>query len=79
MISGVRTTTTVQPGGLIEIRSDELIEGATVEVIVLVNAPQSERPTPQGLSRFIGAAKGNFSSTEEIDQFIQQERAAWDS
>jgi hypothetical protein len=79
MISGVRTKVTVQPGGLIEIRSDELPEGAIVEVIVLLDSPPSEATKPKDLSRFIGAAKGNFSSVAEVDQFIRQERDAWDS
>ena len=46
MISGVRTTATVQPGGLIEIRSDELTEGATVEVLILIETAQTEETKP---------------------------------
>jgi len=74
MISGVRTRVTVQPGGLIEIRSDELPEGTVVEVIVLLDSLPAGATQPKGLSRFIGAAKGNFSSIAEVDQFIRQER-----
>jgi hypothetical protein len=79
MISGVRTKVTVQAGGLIELRSDELPEGATVEVIVLLEPPKTDSSPSKGLSRFIGAAKGNFSSPVEIDEFIRQERDEWDS
>ncbi|NET38344.1 MAG: hypothetical protein F6K19_41170 [Cyanothece sp. SIO1E1] len=78
MISGVRTKVTVQAGGLIELRSDELPEGATVEVIVLLDIPKAEDTQSRGLSRFIGAAKGNFSGTEEIDEFVRQERDSWE-
>lgn len=34
-----------------------------------------ERP----LTSFIGAAKGCFATPEEVDQFIRQERDAWES
>ena len=76
MISGVRTTATVQPGGLVEIRSDELQEGATVEVIVLVQP--SEELEKKELADFLGAATGSFSSVAEIDAYIREERDSWD-
>ena len=76
MISGVRTTATVQPGGLVEIRSDELQEGATVEVIVLVQP--SEELKKKELAEFLGAAKGSFSNVAEIDAYIRAERDSWD-
>lgn len=81
MISEVRTQATVQPGGLIEVRSNELPEGATVEVIVLVEIPNSEEAKPKGLSRFLGATKGkgSFSGVADIDAYIRQERDSWDS
>lgn len=31
------------------------------------------------LVSFIGAAKGSFANPEEVDQFIRQERDAWES
>ena len=31
------------------------------------------------LVSFIGAAKGSFTTPEEVDQFIRQERDAWES
>lgn len=40
-------------------------------------SPPEPSESSQGLSRFIGAAKGNYKSVEEIDQFIRQERDAW--
>ena len=39
----MRQRVTVQPGGLIEIRSPELIAGSEAEVIVLVDGVVSER------------------------------------
>jgi len=95
MISGVRTTATVQPGGLIEIRSDELTEGATVEVLILIETAQTEKTKPiekttteaiepteaksNTFASFFGAAKGSFASAAEIDEYIRQERDSWDS
>ena len=95
MISGVRTTATVQPGGLIEIRSDELTEGATVEVLILIETAQTEETKPiekttteaiepieaksNTFASFFGAAKGSFASAAEIDEYIRQERDSWDS
>ncbi len=67
----------MQPGGVIEIQSPELPAGATVEVIVLLE-PQAQSAS-QGLSRFIGAAQGNFATPAEVDQFIRLEREAWES
>jgi hypothetical protein len=76
MLNGLRQKVVVQPGGVVEVRSPELPDGATVEVIVLLETPP---PLLQGLSRFIGAASGNFATPEEVDQFIRQERESWDS
>ena len=79
MISGIKLKTTVKSGGVVEIYSDELPEGATVEVIVLVAPAEETAADARKLSSFIGAAKGNFSTVEEVDQFVRQEREAWDS
>ncbi len=38
MIQTIKAKATVQPGGSIEVHSNELPEGATVEVIVLVES-----------------------------------------
>lgn len=35
--------------------------------------------TQRPLTSFIGAAKGSFATPEEVDQFIRQERDAWES
>src|SRR6185437_5074790 len=42
MVSALKRTVTVQPGGLIEIRSDELPPGALAEVIILLADPKNE-------------------------------------
>lgn len=77
MLNGLKQTVIVQPGGLIEVRSPDLPPGATVEVIVLLESiPQDNQ---LGISRFIGAASGSFATPEQADEFIRQERDAWDS
>lgn len=38
-----------------------------------------EASTSEPLASIIGTAKGSFATPEEADQFIRQERDAWDS
>jgi hypothetical protein len=40
-------------------------------------AVSNERPT--GLTRFIGAAQGSFTTPADADDFIRRERDAWGS
>ena len=75
MVRAIRQSVTVKPGGIVEVRSDELQAGAHAEVIVLIEPPQ-EPAAP--LSSFVGAAPGSFSSPREADTFIRSERDAWD-
>lgn len=74
MTSAVRTTATVQPGGLIEVHSSDLPEGATVEVIVLIDSPKPDSRQPKQFSQFLGATKGSFSSVAEVDDYIFNQR-----
>lgn len=72
MLNGLRQKAIVKPDGVVEICSPD----ATVEVIVLLESPlkHSEKP----LTSFIGSAKGSFTTPEEVDKFICQERDAWE-
>lgn len=45
----------------------------------LAEDKSAEPSNDQGLSRFLGAAKGSFATPDEADAFIRQERDAWDS
>ena len=78
MIQTVKAKAIVKPGGFIEVHSDELPEGFTVEVIVLIEEPEEPKKPLKELIDFIGAAKGSFSSVDEIDAYIRQERDSWD-
>ena len=76
MVRAIKETVTIQPGGLIEIRRTDLPEGASAEVIVMVEEQPAAPPLP--LSSFLGKGKGCFESAAEVDQFIRRERDAWD-
>ena len=79
MLSGIRQQAIVKPGGVIELVSPELPAGAVVEVIVLLQPSDNLESDPSPpLTSFIGAAPGNFASPEQADEFIRQERDAWD-
>jgi len=75
MVHAVRKKVKVKPGGVVEVRSPELIPGSTVEVIVL-----QERTTGKGsgLVDLIGAGRGIYSTEDEADAFIRKERDSWD-
>ncbi|KAF3889314.1 MULTISPECIES: hypothetical protein [Nostocales] len=77
MLSEIRQKAIVKPGGIVEISSSELPSGAIVEVIVLLES-DSEKPE-KSLTSFIGLAKGNFATPQEVDLFIRNERDAWES
>lgn len=79
MISELRTEAIVQPGGLVQIRSDDLTEGTAVKVILTTTKPESKEVRNQNLVDFIGAAKGLFSSVEDVDAYSHEERDSWDS
>ena len=81
MVAAIKQIVTVGPGGVIEIRSPQLSPGTRAEVIILVEAGTPSGQTeaaPRSLSSFIGAARGSFSSVEEVDKFIRSERDEWD-
>ena len=80
MVSALRQKVVVRKGGIVEVRSPDLPEGATAEVIVLLEgrdkAAEGERPLVS-LRSLIGSCKGMFSSPEEADRFISHERDSW--
>ncbi|HSZ59708.1 MAG TPA: hypothetical protein VK797_28955 [Tepidisphaeraceae bacterium] len=75
MVAALKQLVTVKPGGVVEVRSDELKAGTTAEVIVLV---ESASEPARSLSSFIGSGKGCFTDVQEVDAFIRGERDAWD-
>lgn len=84
MVNALRQKVIVQPGGLIELRSPELPEGAIAEIIVFLELEQVQPAADEllplqagGLARLIGAARGGFASPAEVDEFVNQERDSW--
>jgi hypothetical protein len=72
----IQQSTTVQPGGIIQIHSDELPVGARAQVIVLVDQPLDVSfPTMRSL---LGAAQGSFKTSAEADAFLRAERDSWE-
>lgn len=57
---------------------DELL-GLIKKLIELLEQKQSvaQKPAPH-YAAFFGAGKGLFATPEEVDQFIRQERDAWE-
>jgi len=79
MLNAIKQQTIVKPGGIIELTSPELPEGAIVEVIVLFQgSSELGKERVRSLTSLIGSAPGSFATPEEADQFIRQERDAWD-
>jgi len=79
METALRQKTVVKPGGLIEIRSLELLVGAPVEVIVLLETDDAGRDEPLGwpagfFERFAGSlpdfpepeSEGGYEAREEL-------------
>ena len=74
MERAIRRRAIVQPGGAVQIQSDQLPEGAEVDVIVIVHTP-----TPPGrYAAMFGSGRGSFTTPEEADAFLRRERDAWD-
>jgi hypothetical protein len=71
MITAVRQRVTVQPGGVVEVRSPELRAGTEAEVIVLVSESSPAQPT---WASFIGSGRGTFKSADEIDAYVSDIR-----
>ena len=65
---------TVQPGGIVHIESPELVPGSIADVIIIPELPDAPIAT---LANFIGAAAGGFTTPQEADAFIRQERNTW--
>ena len=72
----IRRRVVVQPGGCIELRSDELREGTEAEVIIIVRTGE-ESPRATYHSMF-GSGRGGFATAEEADAFLRRERDSWD-
>ena len=89
MQAALRTTTRVLPGGEVTVRDPALLEGQTVEVIVLPQASPATTTEPQvtgdakpvGILEFLESlprVNRPPSYWEERDREFQRERHSWD-
>lgn len=79
MATAIKQSVTIQPGGVVQVISPELPAGARAEVTVVVEEPRHPSARPRRfLASFIGSAKGQFRSVEEIDAYIRELRDEWD-
>lgn len=69
-------TTTVQPGGKIEIVDRDLEAGEHVDVVISPAQPPSPRSAWQIISE--GPGQRIFKSAKEVDDYLAGERASWE-
>lgn len=67
----------VGAGGAIVIHNPALPEGASAEIIVMIETPKPQAPLAPLMS-YLGKAKGVFASADDADQFLSGERNAWE-
>jgi hypothetical protein len=75
MLMGIKRNVVIQPGGIIEIKSDELPAGTNAEVIVILE--NEKKQDNFSFLDLIGSGKGCFRNSEETDLFIRKERDSW--
>ena len=75
MVRAIRQSVIVKPGGLVELRSDELRPGATAEVIVLVDSPVSaDAPGDDRVALLNTAQQAANLSSKDADAWAQRVR-----
>jgi hypothetical protein len=78
MQAALRLTTSVQPGGRIEITHAQLPEGKAVDVIVLFQPIANGKK--DSILDVLALAPGQlaFKTAEEVDAYLRQERQEWE-
>ena len=77
MRNALHKETTVQSGGRVEVTDPELQDGATVDVFVV---PRERHGKGRSAVDILNEARGHrvFQTAEEVDEYLRDERAAWD-
>lgn len=78
MESALRIKTKVLPGKKIEITSPDLVEGDSVEVLVVLPAKSAKRRRSVLDLLKSTPAPGVFKTAAEVDKYLQEERDSWD-
>lgn len=78
MVGALHRKITVLPGGKIEVTDQALTSGELVDVIILLPAT-SAMPHRSAID-ILAEAPGHrlFKTAEEVDDYLQKEREAWD-
>lgn len=74
----LQVQTTILPGHRIEIQAEELPEGRSATVLVVVDDPAVPK---RRLSEILAGYPGGqlFRSAAEVDEYLRTERDSWDS
>jgi hypothetical protein len=79
MTTEVVLTTTVLPGGRIEVRAPELAVGQEVTIVIRIEDDTAEKLTiEEHLKRANYRGGALFKTAEEVDAYIREERDSWD-
>jgi hypothetical protein len=78
MLGALHRKITVLPGGKIEVTDQALPAGELVDVIILL--PTSSTTPRRSALEILAEAPGQrlFKTAEEVDDYLQKEREAWD-
>jgi hypothetical protein len=78
MQAALRITTTVLPGGRIEVTDPQLPSGEAVDVIVLI--PESSAAPRRSVVDVLAEAPGHilFRTPEDVDAYLREEQHAWE-
>jgi hypothetical protein len=78
MQSTLRLSTTVLPGGRIEISDPQLPSGEAVDLIVLL--PPAKSGSARSIVDVLREAPGHlvFQSAEEVEHYLREGRDAWE-
>lgn len=76
--AALHVKTRVLPGQRVEIATPGLAEGERVDVFLVVERPAGSQP--RSALDVIKSLQGHrsFSSAEEVDRYLDEERNAWD-
>ena len=78
MQAALKLTTTVHPGGRIEVIDIKLPVGKAVDIVILF--PQEADPPRRSVMDVLAEAPGRlaFQTADEVDAYLNEERDAWE-
>ncbi len=81
MLREVHLKAEVLPGGRIEVADAELPVGQTVEIVVRHESEPESKPAGRSIMEILnsGPERRLFQSAEEVDAYLAEEKASWDS